>query len=321
MNTAKTDIWSKKDNLDIHKEPYMQHEQAKATMTDIVVKFTDYIGKHLPDDIMDKLEQLRSAEENPLARVVYDSMFENLSMAEKLDRPCCQDTGVIQFFIKAGAEFPLLSNVREILDEAVQTATKISPLRHNAVEVFEEKNTGNNTGERIPWIDWDIVPDDSGITLEVYMAGGGCSLPGQGKTLTPAAGYEGVVQFVFDVMTSYGVNACPPLLVGIGIGGSIDVAANLSKRALFRPIGSRHPDSQRAEMEILIEKGLNDIGIGPQGVSGNNSILGVHIEKAARHPSTISVAVSIGCWAHRRGAIRVNADMSYEILSHKGVTL
>ncbi len=290
-------------------------------MIDIMANFTNYIGKHLPDDIMDKLRQLRSAENTLLAKVVYDSMFENLAKADELDRPCCQDTGVIQFFLKAGADFPLLSDIRPILDEAVRRTTREAPLRHNAVEIFVEKNTGNNTGDRIPWIDWDIVPNDSSITLEVYMAGGGCSLPGQGKTLMPAAGYEGVVQFVFDVMTSYGVNACPPLLVGIGIGGSIEVAANLSKKALFRSIGSRNPDPKGADMELLIEKGLNDIGIGPQGLTGQNSVMGVHIEKAARHPSTISVAVSVGCWAHRRGTIRIDKHMNYEILSHTGVTL
>ncbi|WP_163338986.1 L(+)-tartrate dehydratase subunit alpha [Desulfopila sp. IMCC35008] len=299
----------------------MQHDQAVKTMTDIMAKFTNYIGKHLPDDIMNKLSELRSQEDTTLAKVVYDSMFENLAKADELDRPCCQDTGVIQYFIKAGANFPLLSDIRPILDEAVQRATREAPLRHNAVEIFVEKNTGNNTGDRIPWIDWEIVPNYSGITLEVYMAGGGCSLPGQGKTLMPAAGYEGVTEFVFDVMTSYGVNACPPLLVGIGIGGSIEVAANLSKKAIFRPIGSRSSDEKGAKMELLIEKGLNEIGIGPQGLSGNNSVMGVHIEKAARHPSTISVAVSVGCWAHRRGTIHISEDMSYEILSHKGVTL
>lgn len=299
----------------------MQHDQAVASMIDIMAGFTNYIGKHLPDDIMDKLSELRSAENSPLAKVVYDSMFENLAKADELNRPCCQDTGVIQYFIKAGANFPLLSDIRPILDKAVQRATREAPLRHNAVEIFVEKNTGNNVGDRIPWIDWEIVPNDSGITLEVYMAGGGCSLPGQGKTLMPAAGYEGVTQFVFDVMTSYGVNACPPLLVGIGIGGSIEVAANLSKKALFRPIGSRSADVKGAEMEQLIEKGLNEIGIGPQGLSGKSSVMGVHIEKAARHPSTISVAVSVGCWAHRRGTIHINEDMSYEILSHTGVTL
>jgi L(+)-tartrate dehydratase alpha subunit len=299
----------------------MQREDMVATMMEIMANFTNYLGKHLPDDIMEKLGQLRAAEDTPLAKVVYDSMFENLAKADALNRPCCQDTGVIQFFIKAGADFPLLSEVRTILDEAVRRATREAPLRHNAVEIFEEKNTGNNTGERIPWIDWEIIPNDSGILLDVYMAGGGCSLPGQGKTLMPAAGYEGVVKFVFDVMTSYGINACPPLLVGIGIGGAIEVAANLSKKALMRPIGSRHPDPRGAEMEVMIEEGLNEIGIGPQGLSGKNSVMGVHIEKAARHPSTISVAVSVGCWAHRRGRIRIDAEMNYEILSHEGVTL
>jgi L(+)-tartrate dehydratase alpha subunit len=299
----------------------MKYHQSVQSMTETMARFTAYVSKHLPDDIMDKLRQLRAAESNPLATIVYDSMFENLSLADQLDRPCCQDTGVIQFFIKAGSSFPLLAETRNILDQAVRQATAVAPLRHNAVQIFEEKNTGNNTGERIPWIDWEIVPEDKGMTLEVYMAGGGCSLPGQGKTLMPAAGYEGVVKFVFDVMTSYGVNACPPLLVGVGIGGSIEVAANLSKKALFRPIGSRHADARGAETELLMEKGLNEIGLGPQGLSGNNSVMGVHIESAARHPSTISVAVSVGCWAHRRGTIRFNEDMSYEILSHKGAAL
>lgn len=299
----------------------MTNKQAVQSMTSIMARFTDYVGKHLPDDVLGKLRQLREAEDSPLSKVVYDSMFENLAKAEELNRPSCQDTGVIQFFIKAGSDFPLLADVSNILTEAVRTATQTAPLRHNAVQIFEEKNTGNNTGERIPWIDWEIVPNDKGMTLEVYMAGGGCSLPGQGKTLMPAAGYEGVVQFVFDLMTSYGVNACPPLLVGIGIGGSIEVAANLSKKALFRPIGLRHADPRGAEMERLLEKGLNEIGLGPQGLSGKNSVMGVHIESAARHPSTISVAVSVGCWSHRRGTIRINDDMSYEIISHRGATL
>lgn len=299
----------------------MNKEQMIQSMTDTIAKFTGYMGKRLPDDVMAKLRDLREQEDSYLAKVVYDSMFENQEIADKLDRPCCQDTGVIQYYLKAGAEFPLLSEVQDILRNAVMTATKAAPLRHNAVQIFEEKNTGTNTGERVPIINWDIVPNANSLEVEVYMAGGGCSLPGQGKTLMPGEGYEGVVKFVFDVMTSYGVNACPPLLVGIGIAGSIEVAATLSKKALFRPIGSRHHDSRGAQMELLLEEGLNGIGLGPQGISGKNSVMGVHIESAARHPSTISVAISVGCWAHRRGTIRFNEDMSYEILSHKGVAL
>ncbi len=299
----------------------MEDQQTIKKMTSIVARFTDYAGKYLPDDIMTKLRELRDSEGSPLAKVVYESMFENLAKAADLNRPCCQDTGVIQYYIKVGSRFPLLANIRQILTDAAYTATQTAPLRHNAVEVFEEKNTGTNTGERIPWIDWNIIPESSSIEIEVYMAGGGCSLPGQGKTLMPAAGYEGIVEYIFDVMTSYGVNACPPLLVGVGIGGSIDVATNLSKRALFRPIGSRHHHPRGAEMEVLLEKGLNKIGLGPQGMSGTNSVMGVHIESAARHPSTISIAISIGCWSHRRGTIQINDDLSYEILSHKGAVI
>ncbi|MDU4959446.1 MAG: L(+)-tartrate dehydratase subunit alpha [Sporomusaceae bacterium] len=299
----------------------MNTKEKVQAMADIMAKFTAYMGKRLPDDIMQKLRELGAQEDTYLAKVVYDSMFENQALADKLDRPCCQDTGVIQYYVKAGSGFPLLANIADVLGNAVLEATATAPLRHNAVEIFKEKNTGNNTGERVPIIDWEIIPGSSSAEIEVYMAGGGCSLPGQGKTLMPSAGYEGIVEYVFDVMTAMGLNACPPLLVGIGIAGSIDVAARLSKKALFRPIGSRHHDPRGAEMELLLIDGLNKVGLGPQGLSGKTSVTDVHIESAARHPSTISVAISVGCWAHRRGTIRINADMSYEILSHKGVIL
>ncbi|WP_243439045.1 L(+)-tartrate dehydratase subunit alpha [Fundidesulfovibrio soli] len=298
----------------------MDKQEARRSLTEIMAKFTGYVGKRLPQDVLDKLAQLREGEDSPLARVVYDSMFENQEAADKLDRPCCQDTGVIEYFVTAGADFPLLGELRGILGEAVRQATKDAPLRHNAVETFVEKNTGDNTGTRVPWIEWDIVPGDS-VTIEVYMAGGGCSLPGAAKVLMPSAGYEGVVQFVFDVITSYGVNACPPLLVGVGVSTSVETAAMLSKKAILRPIGTRNPNPQAAEMEQLLEKGLNDVGLGPQGLSGKSSVLGVHIENSARHPSTIGVGVSVGCWAHRRGTIRIAPDLSYEILSHKEAVL
>lgn len=299
----------------------MDNQQKISLMTDTMAKFVALVGKRLPDDITSKLEELRSKEDSPLSKLVYDSMFQNQQLASDLNRPSCQDTGVIMFFVKAGANFPLLSELKDILKEAVQIATVNSPLRHNAVEPFEEKNTGNNTGTKVPWIDWEIVPNDSNITIDVYMAGGGCTLPGAAKVLMPSEGYEGIVKFVFDVITSYGINACPPLLVGVGIATSVETAALLSKKALLRPLGTSHPNAKGAEMEKLMEDGLNKIGLGPQGLSGNNSVMGVHIESAARHPSTIGVGVSTGCWSHRRGTIIISDDMSYEITSHKGVSL
>ena len=148
------------------------------------------------------------------------------------------------------------------------------------MQTFVEKNTGDNTGLNLPWLDWEVVPDDDTLTLDVYMAGGGCTLPGAAKVLMPGEGYEGVTKFVFDVMTSYGVNACPPLLVGVGVSTAVETAAMLSKRAILRPIGSRNPNERAAEMEVLLEKGLNQLGVGPQGLTGSSSVMGVGMSGA-----------------------------------------
>lgn len=299
----------------------MDKQEAIQTLTDVMTKFTGYVGKRLPTDVSKKLAELRAKEDSPLAKVVYDSMAENQESADKLDRPSCQDTGVIQYFVTCGAKFPYIGELEGILRNATLEATKKAPLRHNAVETFIEKNTGTNTGSRIPWMDWDIIPDDDTCSIEVYMAGGGCSLPGAAKVLMPGQGYEGVNQFVFDVITSYGINACPPLLVGVGVSTSVETAARLSKKALFRDVGSKNANENAAKMETLLEDGLNAVGIGPQGLGGKSTVMGVNIESSARHPSTIGVAVSTGCWAHRRGNIRFNPDLSYEIVSHKGAVL
>lgn len=299
----------------------MGNKQSIADLTETMAQFTSYVGKHLPMDVVKRQMELRQKETNPMAQEIFSVMAENQEAAAKLNRPSCQDTGVIQYFIQAGAKFPLLGELEEILEGATKLATEIGPLRHNAVETFDEKNTGNNTGSKIPWLDWEIVPGEDWVIIDVYMAGGGCTLPGASKVLMPGQGYEGVAKFVMDVMTSRGLNACPPLQVGVGVSTSAETAARLSKKAILRPVDSRHPNENAAMMEELLEEGINELGIGPQGLTGNSTVMSVNIESSARHPSTIGVAVSTGCWAHRRGRIRINADLSYEILSHEDVEL
>ncbi len=296
-------------------------EELQRRFVDTLAKFTAHLGKHLPDDVLDKLKALRAEQTSDISRLIYDSMFTDLEMARERNVPCCQDTGVIQFHVEMGAEFPFRNVLEASLREAVRIATKEAPLRHNAVQIFDEKNTGDNTGVRIPWIDLELVPDSDACTIYGYMAGGGCSLPGAAKVLMPVEGYEAIVQFVFDTICERGVNACPPLLVGVGIAGSIDVASTLSKRALMRPVGSHIRNERGAEFERMLEEGLNEINIGPGGLTGTKSVMGVNVEVAARHPSCLAVAVNTGCWAHRRSAIRFNADLSYEMLYHKGVVL
>ena len=299
----------------------MDTEQKRKQFVDLLARFTAYTSKHLPDDVLDKLTEMQEQEKTDLAKSVYDAMFENLKIANETDSPLCQDTGIIQYYVQVGTGFPLINELEDCLLEALKQATALGPLRPNAVEVFDEKNTGDNTGTRIPWVEYEIVPNSDEIKIFVYPAGGGCSLPGAAKVLMPSDGYEGVAKFVFDQISSYGVNACPPLLVGIGIAGSMDVAAKLSKKALLRFIGSHNSNPLGAEFEIMIEEGLNQMKIGPNGLGGEFSVMGVHVEQAARHPATRAVAVSVGCWAHRRALIKIDAEMNYEVLSHKGVTL
>jgi L(+)-tartrate dehydratase alpha subunit len=299
----------------------MDKTQSVEIMTDKMAKFIDIMSKKLPDDVTAKLKELKEKETAPLAKTIYDTMARNQELALKLNRPCCQDTGVLQFFLKCGENFPLIGQMKKVLTDAVVKATFAAPLRHNSVETFDEYNTGKNVGKGTPTIYWEMVPDSSSIKIDAYMAGGGCTLPGKAMVLMPGAGYEGVVKFVMDVMTSYGLNACPPLLVGVGVATSIDTAAVLSKKALMRPIGSHNTNARAASLEKMLEDGINSIGLGPQGLSGNSSVMGVNVENSARHPSTIGVAVSTGCWSHRRGHINFDKDLSYTITSHSGVTL
>lgn len=298
----------------------MEKEQQVKRMTDIVADFVGYVARKLPDDVEAKIAELAADEKNPLAKTIYETMKTNQDLAMELERPSCQDTGVLQYWVRCGSNYPLIGELEQMLVDATYKATQEAPLRHNCVETFDEYNTGKNIGTHAPYITWDIIPGRDDVEIFPYMAGGGCSLPGSGKTLMPGEGYEGVAKFVLDLMTSYGLNACPPLLVGVGIATSIDTAAAFSKKALMRPVSSSSTNERAAFMERLLEDSINDLHIGPQGMGGDKSVLGVNIEHGARHPSVISVAVNVGCWNHRRGHIRFDKEGNCEVLSHSGVT-
>lgn len=285
-------------------------------LTDIVADFVGHIGKKLPDDVIEKLEELGKKEDAALPKVIYETMMKNQGLAVELNRPSCQDTGVLQFWLKCGTNFPYINELEELLTDAVVQATFATPLRHNSVQTFDEYNTKKNVGKGTPTVWWDIVPNSDSCEIYAYMAGGGCTLPGKAMVLMPGAGYEGITDFVLDQMTTYGLNACPPLLVGVGVGTSVETAALNSKKALMRPIGSHNENENAAKMERLLEEGINEIGLGPQGMGGKYSVMGVNIENTARHPSTIGVAVNVGCWSHRRGHMIIDRDLHVTCDTH-----
>ena len=214
----------------------MNKENLEKKLIDEMSAFVGLVSMKLPKDVEDKLEELSKKETSPLAKTIYETMKKNQELAWEMKRPSCQDTGVLQFFCEVGEDFPLRGNLEELLREATYKATMETPLRHNSVETFEEYNTGKNIGKGTPTVFTKTVPGSS-AKIYTYMAGGGCSLPGAGVTLMPGEGYEAVVKFILDRMTSYGLNACPPLLVGVGIGTSIETAAVNSKLALMKKVG------------------------------------------------------------------------------------
>jgi L(+)-tartrate dehydratase alpha subunit len=260
-------------------------------------------------------------EDSPAQKAVYDSYFENLRMAGELGRPCCQDTGLVHFYLKAGSSFPCLDITAGVLNEAVRRATLSVPLRPNAVNYFDGRNTNDNTAERIPWINWDIVPGSDEMEITVYFSGAGCSLPGKAQNFKPSDGYKAIVPFVFDAVAGLGVNACPPLIVGIGLGHSVENAALLSKKACLRLIGTSHSRPDGAELEKRIREGLNSLGMGAQGLRGRQAAMAVHIETSGRHTATLSCAVNVSCYAHRRGIIRLRRDLSFEMPCYRGAVL
>lgn len=299
----------------------MNNNEAREQLAVTMEKFIGLACKRLPDDVLGRLKECREQETSEIQKAIYDTYFDNLKKAEELNRPCCQDTGLLHFYIDCGSEFPYIGVVEEALRKATAKATFSSPLRQNTVDYFYERNTNNNTGERMPWIHWEIIPGGSDLKICTYFAGGGCCLPGCAKVFKPSDGYAAIVKYVFDAVTDLGLNACPPLVVGVGLGHNMENAAVLSKKAYLREIGTHHPHPKGAKLEKDLMEALNTVGIGAQGLRGNRAAMAVHVESSARHTATIAVGVNVACYAHRRGVITFDKDLNYTLESYKGVTL
>ena len=294
----------------------MEEKMINPIISDVMAKYISHISKVLPDDVVKSLEMLRDKETNAAALGFYETMFRNMELAREQGRPLCQDTGIVQFKIKCGTEFSALRELEGSLVQSVEKATEEAPLRPNCIETFEEKNPGTNVGTGAPAIWWELEPGRDDCEICVYLAGGGCSLPGRAEVFTPGAGYDAIIPFVMDRVTEMGLNACPPLLIGVGIGNSIETAAMNSKVALMRGVDSENSNEKAAKLEKLLEEGLNEIGIGPQGFGGNSSVMGVNVVNSVRHPATFAAAVSFGCWCHRRGVIVFDKDLNYSTRTH-----
>ncbi len=252
----------------------------------------------LPPDVLKALEEARKVEESDVGREIIEICVENAKVAARERVPICQDTGVTIVFLELGQDLHLVGgDLYAAVAEGVRRGYTKGYLRKSVVvdPLFTRKNTGDNTP---PVIYTDIVPGDKLRVVVVPKGTGSENMSGL-KMLTPAAGSEGVKKFVVETVDKAGSNPCPPIIVGVGVGGMMDRAALLAKKALLRKVGEPHPQPEVARLEREMLEEINKLGIGPQGLGGRVTALAVHVETAPTHIGALPVAVNIQCHAAR----------------------
>lgn len=271
---------------------------------------------YLPEDVKKALRKAYEEEKSQYGRMQLRAILDNVELAEKYKVPVCQDTGTLTFYVRAGAEFKPLDRIEEALVRATRRATREIPLRPNAVDPLTQKNSGDNTGRFVPYVDWEIVSGSS-LELTVMAKGGGSENACKLGMLMPGVGIDGIKKFVIDAVIEAGGQPCPPIILGVAVGGGADIAMKLAKKALLRPLDEPNPNPEIANLEKELFEAVNMTGIGPMGLGGVTTVLGLHIEYAFRHPASLPVAVAFNCWAARRATARINIDGTVEYLTHK----
>jgi len=265
-------------------------------ITEVVRRLCIDANRHLPQDMKNRIEACRAQEGWAQAGEILDRIIENYHIADGSDRPICQDTGVACVFLKVGQEVHINGDIAEAVNEGVRQGYDQGYLRKSVVrDPLDRVNTGDNTPAMLYY---EIVP---GGKLEITVApkGFGSENMSQIKMLKPSDGLQGVKDFVVKVVEEAGPNPCPPIVVGVGIGGTFDKAAYLAKRALMRSVDSRNAVPFYAQLEEELLERINTLGIGPQGFGGRTTALAVNIEQCPTHIAGLPVAVNINCHVTR----------------------
>jgi len=284
---------------------------------EMLVSVIEEASTTMPSDVVDALKKAYEKEDNPVAKKQLEAILKNIELAGKSRAPICQDTGTPYFYVKLGEEFPVKSKIYEIIQQAIREATRRIPLRPNAVDPFYERNSGDNTGRFIPWVEVEVVP---GNKLEVAFVakGGGSEAPSTLVMATPLEARKKLWETILGTIVEAGPKPCPPIIIGVGIGAGSDIAMSLAKKAaVLREVGSRHPDPKVAELEEKLLEAVNSLKIGPHGFGGAVTALDLHIEYSHRHPATYAIAVSVACWALRRAKAVMESDGSWKFLDRR----
>jgi fumarate hydratase subunit alpha len=275
----------------------------------LVQSLAHALGKaatRLPSDVVDKLKDAYEKESQELARMQLGAILENVDLAANEGLPLCQDTGVQIFFIRAGYGFPYLNELHRAIPLAIERATQQVPLRPNTCDPFTGKNPKNNLGHNMPSINIELVEGDS-ATVHAFPKGGGSENMSALWMLTPAEGFKGMRKKILEHMKWAGGKPCPPVILGLGVGGGADIAVKLAKKALLRPLDKRNPDPKLARLEEEMLEDVNALGVGPMGLGGDTTALAVNLEYTMRHPATYPTAMVVQCWCDRRAVVNITS--------------
>jgi fumarate hydratase subunit alpha len=256
----------------------------------------------LQDDVLKVIKDMMEKEESPAGKAVFEQILENAKVAKEEKLGLCQDTGLAVFFVEIGEDVELkkddgLGSLQEAITEGTRAGYEEGYLRKSVVEdPIRRKNTGDNTPA---YIHWELMPGDK-FKITFIAKGGGAENMSAVRMFAPAAGSEGIEDFVVETVDKAGSNPCPPIIVGVGVGGNFEYSALLAKKALLRrPLGSHNPDPFYEDMERRLLERINNLGIGPQGMGGRITALAVHVESFPCHIASMPAAVNIQCHSHR----------------------
>jgi fumarate hydratase subunit alpha len=281
---------------------YRMREIHLSQITAAVRDLTVSANTHLGQDVLEAFERAIAQEVSPTGKDILAKLIENAHIAQEEGIPICQDTGFAVVFVELGQEVHLVGGeLKEAINEGVRQGYQEGYLRKSICHPFTRKNTADNTPAIIQV---EVVPGD-GLHLTVAPKGGGSENMSRVTMLTPAVGIPGVKDFVVQRVKESGANPCPPTIVGVGIGGTFEMAAILAKKALLRPLSSQNPDPELSTLEQEMLEEINCLGIGPQGLGGRITSLAVHVNMMPCHIASLPVAVNIQCHAARHKEIEL----------------
>ena len=253
---------------------------------------------YLGEDVLNALRNAREKEVSPVGQAVLDQLLQNVEIAARGELPLCQDTGVLVVFLELGQEVHIVGgDLYEAINEGVRQGYQDGYLRKSVVD--KPFSTRVNTRDNTPAvIHTEIVPGDK-LKITVCPKGGGSENMSYLKMFSPAAGRQGIIDWVVECVENSGANPCPPVIVGVGVGGTIDQTTLIAKKALMRPLGQPSPDPEVAELEAEILERVNKLGIGPQGLGGRVTALAVHAATFPCHIASMPAVVNIQCHSAR----------------------